>query len=144
VNGICETSSRPLRRRANRQQGGNSTPTVQSELLPINCRAYLEKAGDHARARVVAAGLRLAMLLGAKPDATPADDAPADAGFDFDLPRPTAPAPTPAAEATATLGYWLNTKGGVRHNSGCRWYQNTKRGRDCGPNDGRPCGLCGG
>jgi len=34
------------------------------ELPPIHLpRAYLEKAGDHARARVVAAGLRLASLL---------------------------------------------------------------------------------
>jgi hypothetical protein len=40
--------------------------------------------------------------------------------------------------------FWLNTETGVRHNSGCRYYQNTKEGRSCGPTEGRACGLCGG
>lgn len=44
----------------------------------------------------------------------------------------------------STGGYWLNTSSGTRHNRGCRYYFNTKRGRACGPNDGRACGKCGG
>ncbi len=40
--------------------------------------------------------------------------------------------------------YWLNTKSYVRHNSSCRWYKNTKRGRMCTKNEGRACGICGG
>lgn len=40
--------------------------------------------------------------------------------------------------------YWINTSTGVRHNSGCRWYKNTKRGGSCGATDGTACGLCGG
>ena len=41
-------------------------------------------------------------------------------------------------------GYWLNLSSGVRHNSSCKNYRNTKRGRPCGPNEGKPCGLCKG
>ena len=41
-------------------------------------------------------------------------------------------------------GYWLNSSSNVRHNSGCKYYKNTKRGRACGPNDGKPCGICKG
>lgn len=44
----------------------------------------------------------------------------------------------------AADGYWLNTSSGTRHNRGCRYYANTKRGRACGPNEGRACGRCGG
>ncbi|NLX55747.1 MAG: thermonuclease family protein [Planctomycetaceae bacterium] len=40
--------------------------------------------------------------------------------------------------------YWLNTSSGVRHNRSCEWFQKTKRGRFCGPNEGKPCGICGG
>ena len=40
--------------------------------------------------------------------------------------------------------YWLNTSSGVRHNSTCRYFKNTKQGRPCGPNEGKPCKLCGG
>jgi len=117
-----------------------SRATLASINLP---RAYLEAAGEHARARVVAAGLRLAVLLGARPDTAPVDDAPANEGFNADRPRSAAPTPSAAAEKPA-LDYWLNLNGGVRHNSGCRWYQNTKRGRDCEADDGRPCAICGG
>ena len=45
---------------------------------------------------------------------------------------------------TATGGHWLNSSSGVRHNSSCRWYGQTSRGRACGPDEGRPCGICGG
>ena len=51
----------------------------------------------------------------------------------------------PATEKKeATGGYWLNSSSGTRHNRGCRYYFNTKRGRACGANDGRACGICGG
>lgn len=40
--------------------------------------------------------------------------------------------------------HWLNTSGNVRHNSSCRWYGATKRGRYCGATEGRACGICGG
>jgi len=38
---------------------------------------------------------------------------------------------------------WLTIKSGIRHNSSCRYYQNSK-GRPCGPNEGRACKICGG
>ena len=41
-------------------------------------------------------------------------------------------------------GYWLNTSTGVRHNRSCRNYHNTKRGRPCGADEGKACGICGG
>lgn len=40
--------------------------------------------------------------------------------------------------------YWLNTSSNTRHNSTCKWYEATKRGRRCGAGDGDPCGDCGG
>lgn len=40
--------------------------------------------------------------------------------------------------------FWLNSSSNVRHNQNCEHFQNTKRGRICGPNDGKPCGICGG
>lgn len=43
-----------------------------------------------------------------------------------------------------SLGYWLNTSSGSRHNSSCRYYKNTKQGRVCKPSDGKACGICGG
>lgn len=47
-------------------------------------------------------------------------------------------------KAAAVTGYWLNTSSNKRHNSNCRNYHNTKRGRPCGPYEGSACGLCGG
>jgi endonuclease YncB( thermonuclease family) len=41
-------------------------------------------------------------------------------------------------------GYWLNTGTGVRHNRSCPNYRNTKRGRPCGADEGKACGMCGG
>lgn len=51
--------------------------------------------------------------------------------------------PAPVAEVPAER-YWLNTSTGVRHNAGCQHFANTKRGRFCGANEGRGCGICGG
>ena len=40
--------------------------------------------------------------------------------------------------------FWLNSSSNTRHNQNCEHFKNTKRGRLCGPNDGKPCGICGG
>ena len=47
-------------------------------------------------------------------------------------------------KTTDELEYWLNTKSGVRHNKGCRYYENTSQGRPCSANEGKPCKICGG
>lgn len=51
---------------------------------------------------------------------------------------------TEQKDNSASLDYWLNSNSGVRHNRGCRWFENTKEGRRCGPNEGKACGQCGG
>ncbi|QDU80504.1 Thermonuclease precursor [Polystyrenella longa] len=40
--------------------------------------------------------------------------------------------------------YWLNTSSNVRHNQSCEYFKNTKSGRECSPDDGKACGICGG
>ena len=52
------------------------------------------------------------------------------------------PTAQPQTEPKAT-GYWITTASGIRHNSSCRYYMNSK-GRVSGPNEGRACKLCGG
>ena len=56
--------------------------------------------------------------------------------------------PTPTVRTTQPTGqfgsYWLNSSSNVRHNSSCKYFNNTNRGRACGPNDGKPCGVCKG
>ena len=42
------------------------------------------------------------------------------------------------------VSFWLNTASNVRHNQNCEHFQNTRRGRACGPDEGRACGICGG
>jgi hypothetical protein len=39
---------------------------------------------------------------------------------------------------------WLNSQTGVRHNPGCRFYENTGEGYHCGANEGKACSVCGG
>lgn len=46
--------------------------------------------------------------------------------------------------APATGEHWLNTSSNVRHNSACKYFKKTKRGRLCGPDEGKACGICGG
>lgn len=48
-----------------------------------------------------------------------------------------------AAKPAQEKAYWLTIKSGVRHNSNCRYYQNSK-GRPCTKDEGRACKLCGG
>jgi len=57
-------------------------------------------------------------------------------------------ASTPAAQKAATTKsteqkYWITNSSSKRHNSACRYFQNSN-GRFCGPNDGIPCKICGG
>jgi phosphatidylserine/phosphatidylglycerophosphate/cardiolipin synthase-like enzyme len=54
----------------------------------------------------------------------------------------TTPTNTVSTAASATVGYWLSHTG-KRHNSSYRYYHNCK-GHECGPNDGKPCKVCGG
>lgn len=48
-----------------------------------------------------------------------------------------------AGEESTGHSHWLTTSSGVRHNSSCQYYKNSK-GRACGPGDGRACKRCGG
>jgi hypothetical protein len=109
--------------------------------------AYLKEAGEHARRRVAAAGLRLGVLLGGSAELGKIEAEPVPE-FEFaaaaEKPKPGPMSMTPSRPASPGLTHWLNTNGNVRHNSGCRWYHNTKNGRACGPSDGRACGQCGG
>jgi hypothetical protein len=41
------------------------------------------------------------------------------------------------------LTHWLTLSSSKRHNSGCRYYRNS-RGRPCGADEGIPCKICGG
>lgn len=52
---------------------------------------------------------------------------------------------SPPADETSVgdTGYWLATNSKVRHNKRCRNYRKVK-GRPCGSDEGRPCGICGG
>ena len=43
-----------------------------------------------------------------------------------------------------TATHWLNTSSDVRHNAGCQYFKNTKKGRACTANEGKACGTCGG
>jgi micrococcal nuclease len=58
--------------------------------------------------------------------------------------RQTTPEVAPEESKDQKVSYWLNTSSGVRHNQRCEHFQKTKKGRLCGPNDGKPCGICGG
>lgn len=63
-------------------------------------------------------------------------------------PSPPVPVVKPTATANgitpAEKKLWLNTGSNVRHNAGCKHFANTNKGRFCGPNDGKACGICGG
>lgn len=50
----------------------------------------------------------------------------------------------PIIEESSSYRYWINSKSGVRHNSGCRWFGNTTHGYYTQERVGRACGICGG
>jgi endonuclease YncB( thermonuclease family) len=52
--------------------------------------------------------------------------------------KPATETPVPALG-----GFWINSNG-VRHNAGCRWFGNTKRGHYGTKDEGKACGICGG
>lgn len=56
--------------------------------------------------------------------------------------------PTPRQAITSPQSqagsHWLNTSSNTRHNTSCQYFKNTKKGRSCGPNEGKACGTCGG
>ena len=116
---------------------------------------YLRGAGEHARARIVAAGVRLATMLEAVPISSAEaklvetdTKAKAEAEPPRHSPRPIF-RPRRVAESAAPvagvgLSHWLNTSTNVRHNSSCRHFENTKQGRLCSATEGKACGQCGG
>jgi hypothetical protein len=57
--------------------------------------------------------------------------------------RAVDPDPSALKAPGAPLTHWLTTKSGRRHNKECQYYKTTK-GRECGPEDGEPCKICGG
>lgn len=64
-------------------------------------------------------------------------------------PKPKAPVERRADWDDSTMralpaAYWLNTSSNVRHHRSCRYFENTKSGRNCGPDEGRACKICGG
>lgn len=48
------------------------------------------------------------------------------------------------ANGEPSFNFWLNTSSNVRHNENCEHFKKSKKGRMCGPDEGKPCGICGG
>jgi hypothetical protein len=117
-----------------------------AELLPINLsESYLKQAGKLAQYRAAEAGYRLADvwregLTGPSNPTSTTTDLVKSADLAIE-PSSIAPTDSPASLA---LTHWLNTNGNVRHNPSCKWFENTKQGRKCTADQGRPCGVCGG
>jgi hypothetical protein len=120
-------------------------------------QSYLKEAGLHAERRVVAAGMRLATVLEKIPSVKQArrrlasqqgsNVLPVYDVFERAAAQVPEVAPTPivsSSEEGGSLSHWLNANGNVRHNSSCRWFKNTKKGRLCRSDEGKPCGQCGG
>jgi len=57
-------------------------------------------------------------------------------------PRQSSAVATVGTNATQTAQFRISADG-IRHNSSCRYF-NGMTTRPCGPNDGRPCKICGG
>jgi hypothetical protein len=114
------------------------------ELTPIDLPTeYMREAGGLARQRIVAAGLRLGALLKDTPGSSVPPSSLTPAPIQAAVSRPSTSA-EPAAVKPEAARYWLNTSSNVRHNSSCKWFDNTKRGRFCSAAEGKPCGECGG
>lgn len=97
-----------------------ATPQQPIERITLS-QDYLKAAGGHARERVLAAGLRLAVVL---EDIVEVEAAAARASQDYAPAASMFTAPTTRSTAnTATSSqrsHWLNMKTGQRHNSECR------------------------
>ena len=91
---------------------------------------------DLARAEITARGKRVGVWVEANPIPP----------WEFRRGKKAGASTTSHRDGTALTGaqYWLNTSSNARHNEGCRWFKQTKRGRICGPNEGKGCGMCGG
>jgi hypothetical protein len=76
------------------------------------------------------------------PEPEPPDIVPSRAMMGLDPVVSSSPPPVPNGTPVET--YWLNTSSGTRHNSDCRYYENTKQGVACNEDDGTACGTCGG
>lgn len=70
------------------------------------------------------------------------NDSPPQAFVASNEPSESSASQKPEPAQTAT--HWLNTGSNTRHNSRCQYFHNTKKGRSCGPNEGKACGTCGG
>ncbi|TWU27559.1 S1/P1 nuclease [Bythopirellula polymerisocia] len=124
------------------------TEDIPPIVLP---ESYYKQAGEHARARVVAAGLRLGAMLGGNQEHI-AKNQTSKPAYDSEVEDRSPLAAEPTSKVNAKIevstspatGYWLNTNTNVRHNPSCTNFKNTKNGRHCGPNEGKPCGICGG
>lgn len=57
--------------------------------------------------------------------------------------RPAADPWSRPVQAAPGGDYWITNSSGIRHNSSCRYYQNSQ-GRSCGKDEGRACKICGG
>jgi len=50
---------------------------------------------------------------------------------------------SPQTVQPQSTGYWITSSSRKRHNSSCRYYQNSN-GRPCTADEGIPCKICGG
>jgi len=80
-----------------------------------------------------------------KPEKASAENEDPFAAEPFGQPAESKPAQKPEQkqEQTVEKKYWMTNSSSKRHNSGCRYFENSK-GHYCGPNDGIPCKICGG
>lgn len=129
-------------------------PTPSTALVPTDKQeqtVYITKTGSKyhtAGCRYLAKSSIPIPLSEAKKRYTPCSVC--GAGFLGSREGQSSPSPSISSSArepqTSTEqegGYWITTSSGIRHNSGCRYYRNSK-GRPCGPNEGRACRICGG
>ncbi len=113
----------------------------RAESMPVISVSpeYLETAGRMATLRAVQAGWRLAGVwrVGL---AVPIDR---DRLTEKKIEKASVDSMAPTATASGAR-FWLNTGTNVRHNWSCRNFENTKAGRRCDADEGKPCGICGG